>query len=200
MQITLDTGEVMTLLASFPDEMFEIFKNAVNVSTTNVHRKVSNNFGTSGDKLRSRSGRLRRSLIMKVTGESISTLTGFVRAGGGSSPIKYAVFQEFGGTVRPTNNKYARVPGGPYINIPLPDNLHPSGVMRQSAGMVFNEGGTLYKSRRGNWIVKSARGKNMFILKKQSVVKGRLGMLKAHSEQIPILIEDIERGIRNFLI
>ena len=199
MQIEIDSAAAQNLIASFPNEMFAIFKDAVEISTLNVHRKVTNNFGIGGNKLHSRSGRLKRSLITIVGGNSISRLSGKVQAGGGTQQVKYAILQEKGGTIRPKNNKYAGVPGGPYLNVPLPPNKTAAGVMRKTARTIFSEGGFIAKSRRGNWLVMSRQGVPMFYLKKESKIKARLGMIDAKDNEIPVLMQNIQTGIDNFI-
>lgn len=201
MEVSINSGAVEALVASYPQEIYSVFRGAVEVSTLAVQRKVTNNFGTGRDKLKVRSGKLRNSLVTIVEGSTINTLIARVQAGGGAQRVKYAVLQEKGtgdlpgGAIKPKNGKYANVEGGPYLNIPLRDNKTPSGVMRKNAQQVFAEGGTIFKSRTGKWFVKSAQGQLMFILVKSVKFKGRLGMFKAKNEQIPLLMSDIQEGV-----
>jgi hypothetical protein len=182
--VTIQDDEVRTLLERMPGHVFGQTKIAITTAVFRSHAIISENART---KLHIRTGALRRSITPIVTGNDMNTLVGSVW-----SDMIYAPLQEVGGTVRPKNNKYAHVPGGPYINIPLAPNKTPAGVMRSTSRQVFTTGGYIAKSQAGNWIVFSHDDKPMFILVKQAVVPPRLGMQKAQEAVVPELLGDLE--------
>lgn len=182
--VTIQDEEVRRLLEKMPEHVFKQTKTAISKAVFRAHAIVSEN---TRSKLHIRTGALRRSIQNVVTGNDMNSLYGSVW-----SDMIYAPLQEFGGTIRPKNNKYARVPGGPYINIPLMPNKTPAGVMRSTARQVFTAGGYIGKSKAGNWIVFSHSGKPMFILVKQAKIPPRLGMIKAQEDVVPQLLNDLE--------
>jgi hypothetical protein len=190
MTITI-TGseEVKTLLSDLPSVLFEDAKEAISKATINTQKRISDNFGTGSNQLKSRTGSLRRSLQTRVAGETLNTLTGRVYTN-----MIYAPLQEKGGTVKAID-KYMRVPGGPYLNIPLSANKTPAGVMRQSARDVFSAGGFIRRSNAGNYLVCRNDGTPMFVLKKQVYVPPRLGMLQAAEDEVPTLLNNL-RNLR----
>ncbi len=182
--ITIDDSEVRELLREMPGHMFKNTKTAISRAVLKTHAIVSEN---TRSKLHIRTGALRRSIQKVVTGNDMNSLQGEIW-----SDMIYAPLQEFGGTVRPKNNKYAHVPGGPYINIPLGPNKTPAGVMRSTATQVFSAGGYIAKTQAGSWIVFNRANIPMFVLVKQATIPPRLGMLKAQEDVVPQLLEDLE--------
>ena len=182
--ITINDDEVQELLRKMPDHVFNQTRTAISKAVFRAHAIVSENTRT---KLQVRTGALRRSIQNVVTGNDMNSLYGSVW-----SDMIYAPIQEFGGVVRPKNNKYARVPGGPYINIPLGPNKTPAGVMRSTARQVFTAGGYIAQSKSGNWIVFSHDNKPMFVLVKKAKIPPRLGMRKAQEDVVPQLLGDLE--------
>jgi len=184
--------EVKKFLSQLPKTMFEGAKVAFAKATLKAQSVIrTENFthsssGYSSDKLNSRTGDLSRSIRTALTGTELSTLSGRVYT---VSP--YAPIHEFGGTVK-AKDKYKRVPGGPYLNIPLSDNKTAAGVMRKSAGEVFSEGGFIIKSKQGNWLVMDVAGVPMFVLKRQVYIKPRLGMDKATQDRIPEILDSLK--------
>jgi hypothetical protein len=182
--VTIQDEEVKELLKNLPDQVFDVTKAAISRAVFSAHAIVSENTRT---KLNIRTGALRRSIQNIVTGNDMNSLYGSIW-----SDLIYAPLQEFGGTIRPKNNKYAKVPGGPYINIPLPPNKTPAGVMRSTARQVFASGGYIAKSKAGNWIVFNVTREPMFVLVKQAKIPPRLGMGQAQEDVIPELMSDLE--------
>jgi len=186
--------EVSTYLSLIPEEFFPVVKDAFQNAVMKAHEQTTSNL--QNGPLYSRTGHLARSLKFNVSGETVGTLeaslyTSYYVDG---TEVPYAPVQEFGATIR-AKNKYARVPGGPYLNIPLPPNKTPAGVMRMSAKMVFEAGGTILKSKKGNWIVglrQLGTFTPMFVLKKEVTIPPRLGMRDAVEDQIPSLLSQLE--------
>ena len=183
------TEEVAELLRALPGNTFDAAKAAISKAVLNTHATVSSYSGG----LKNRSGVLRRSLKTDVYGTKLSNVGGDVY-----TDVVYAPIQEKGGTIR-AKNAYHGVPGGPYLNLPLPANKTAAGVMRQDARSVFAAGGYIIKSRIGNYIVMSGTSQPMFVLKKQVTIPARLGMEKAAEDEIPTLLavlnEELLRGL-----
>ena len=189
-EITVDVRgitEVRATLAEFPDDTFRSATVAMRAATANAKRTVRGGFtdynGSRGQaKLQNRSGNLRNSIKRETSGNTLSSL--FSRLYSDSSN---ASIHEFGGTIS-AKNKYLRVPGGPYLNIPTPGNLSGSGLTVSSPGEVFASGGYIFKSKAGRWLVANKRGTPMFVLVKSITIKPRLGMNKAVEDEIPTLL------------
>jgi len=188
--IKVDSAEVEKYLKEFPAVTFEqaraVYAKAVLAADTETKRNAT-------DVLNVRTGALRRSIQSEVIGFDLHSLRASVFSGAyhGSKPVIYAPIHEFGGTVK-AKNKYLRVPGGPYLNIPIGENKTPdAGVMRMTARMVFNKGGYIRKSKRGKWIV-FLESEPMFVLVKQVKIKPRLGMRKAADRQVEIILRDLK--------
>lgn len=163
-------------------------------SSLSVQKAVSNRV-RNGTPLYSRTGQLRRSLRPisygdTTTGNTLNTVSAFVSAGGPAA--KYAPVHEFGATIT-AKKAYSRVPGGPYLNIPLPANKTPSGVTRLSARAVFTSGGFLVRTQSGNWIVLSGAGRPMFILRKRVTIPPRLGLRDESNKEARKLIDRLRR-------
>jgi len=177
--------EVRLLLSEFPEHSFDVTKMAISKAVLNTHAEVSSYSGG----LNNRSGLLRRSLKTDVKGTTLNNLHGDVY-----TDVKYAPIQEKGGTIKAID-KYLRVPGGPYLNIPLSANKTAAGVMRMNARQVFSSGGYIVKSRMGNYLVMSGTGQPMFVLKKQVTIPARLGMEKAADGEIPTLLSSLRNEL-----
>lgn len=177
--------EVVNLLDQLPKHSFDVAKVGISKAVLNTHAEVSSYSGG----LHNRSGLLRRSLKTDVKGTTLNDLSGDVY-----TDVKYAPIQEKGGTVKAID-KYLRVPGGPYLNIPLSSNKTAAGVMRMNARQVFSAGGYIIKSRIGNYLVMSGTGQPMFVLKKQVTIPARLGMEKAAEGEIPTLLSSLRNEL-----
>jgi len=188
LEIIINDAEVKQYIKQLPESTFKqarkVFAKAVLAADTKVKDNAAN-------KLHVRTGALVRSLSQEVVGDRIGNLSASIYSGGtdGGKPLVYARIHEFGGTVT-AKNAYKGVPGGPYLNIPLPDNKTPAGVMRMTARMVFAQGGSIGLSKKGNWIV-FLEDKAMFYLKKSVTIEPRLGMRDAAEAQIPVLLQDL---------
>ena len=189
-------NEVRKFLDNLPSFLYDGARKGLEATLLRAQSGVVANFNTSGsplsaNKLTSRSGRLAKSIRTEITGNDLKTLSGqlFTRT-------IYAPIQEEGGTIT-AKNAYGKVPGGPYLNIPTKQNKTSAGVQRMSAREVFANGGFIFKSKAGNWIV-ALPGIQlnefgtidnvpvpMFILKKSVTIRPRLGMVKSAVDQIP---------------
>jgi hypothetical protein len=179
--------EVNSLISGMPKVLYDQVKLIISRATLSAHSTIRGNFGTGANQLKSRTGSLSRSLQTKVSGDNLKTLAGRVYTG-----MVYAPIQEEGGTVN-AKDKYRRVPGGPYLNIPLSANKTAAGVMRKSARDVFSEGGYIVKSKAGNYLVMSKAGQPMFVLKKSVTIPARLGMKKAAEDEVPTILSELSK-------
>lgn len=184
-------AEVEDLLTQLPNRTFDATKQAISTSVFNVHRKVSDRVrdgriveGT--ESLHARTGALRRSLTPRVSGTTFKTLDGRV-----FTTSLYAPTHEFGATIK-AKNKYLRVPGGPYLNIPLPKNKTAAGVTRKTARQVFQGGGYIAKGPR-RYVVMGSDHTPMFVLVKSVKIKPRLGMRKAADDEVPTLLNNLSQ-------
>jgi len=186
-QVQINDHGVGAYLSAMPESITAAAKRAIARATANTHTKV-----TTGHSLHRRTGELMRSIHMNVKGNSLSTISGSVHSKG----VRYAAIQETGGTIT-AKRAYRGVPGGPYLNIPLSGNQTGAGVMRQTARQVFQNGGNIVRSARGNYIVLSNIGTPMFVLKKQVTIPARLGMVAAADDEVPLLmsrLRDLMQG------
>lgn len=179
--------EVQNFIGKLPERTFpnvkEAFEHAVTIAANQVKLMKD---------MKVRSGALKRSIQQEVKGTDFRTLSAsvFSAQGSGAKEVVYAPIQEYGGTVR-AKNAYKNVPGGPYLNIPIADNLTGAGVMRESAKMVFMSGqGRIAKAKSGRWLVFKG-DKLMFVLLKEVTLNPRLGMRKAAEDQVPTLLSKL---------
>jgi len=189
---TINMAELKDYILDVPEKSFDaakmVFKKAVLAADTEVK-------GRFGSKIQSRTGSLRRSLATSVSGHEISNLQAsfYAAAYAGGLPLLYTLAQEKGAKIRAID-KYKKVPGGPYLNIPVLDNLTAAGVMRMSAREVFKAGGYIAKRRHKfgtkKWGV-FLKGKLMFVLRKEVTLKPRLGMVDAGEKQIPTILSSL---------
>lgn len=181
--------ELREYLRTLPEDSAGLVKKQLGKSVLNVQKKVTGDFitggGIGGDKLHSRTGLLRRSIKTSLTGSKLADLKGAT-----FTDVIYAPIQEEGGVIT-AKNAYKRVPGGPYLNIPLSANLTAAGVMRKDAKTVFNEGGSLFQSSTGKWFV-TLNGQLMFVLKKSVTIPARLHLVDTAEDEIPTLLSNIQ--------
>lgn len=189
--VTVEDEELQRFLAQLPETLTTKVRQMLGNAALKAQRAVIDNFNHTGatgaDKLTSRTGLLARSIRTTITptGTPLSQISAAVH-----TDVIYAPIHEQGGTIT-AKRAYAGVPGGPYLNIPLPDNLTPAGVMRKNAGEVFSQGGYLVRSRLGNWLVMDVNGKPMFVLKRSVTIKPRLGMVKAAEDQMVNVLNEL---------
>lgn len=182
-------GNLKELIQGYPERAFPVIKSAFSKSVFKIHAEVLANTRTN---LKRRTGALGKSLKAIVVGNNLETLEGIVY-----SDIVYAPIHEYGGVIT-AKNAYRGVPGGPYLNIPLPPNQTGAGVTRKSAKQVFDDGGFIYQSKRGNWLVaqnKNGTLQNMFVLKKQVTIEPRLGIRKAIDDETPHMMEGMQQAV-----
>lgn len=171
---------VQTYLSRLSEESFPTAKRLFQEAGFNMDAKVKDNARTD---LKVRTGSLRRSIGSAVTGTTVATLQGslYSAAKVGGTELKYAPIHEYGGTVRAID-KYMRVQGGPYLNIPADANKTPAGVTRMQAREVFNAGG--YIAGKSVYL----NGERMFSLVKQVSIPARLGMRQAAEDEVETLL------------
>jgi len=180
-------------LKEFPNANFDIVKQEFTDRTLAVHKTVLQKF--NGTRLTSRTGALRRSFQTKVTGDSLNDLDARVYSGSiAGKPIIYAIIHEFGGTVK-AKKAYQKLPGGPYLNIPLSGNKTKAGVTRYSAFDIFSAGGFIIKSKAGNWIVMSKGMIPMFVLKKQVHIPPRLAFFSTGKREANRVLPNLSKKL-----
>lgn len=181
-------AKVKTYLNQLPERTFKDAKKVFAKAVFSADKKIKDNATT---KLKVRTGALRRSIVSVVSGNDLDTLQASVGSASkvGGVELVYAPIHEFGGTIK-AKKAYRKVPGGPYLNIPMSANKTPAGVTRLQAREVFNQGGWVKKTKKGNYGV-FLNGQMMFILKKQVVIPARLGMIKAAEDEIPTILSGL---------
>lgn len=201
--------EVQELLRNMPDTVFENTKKVFGKNVRTIHKKVLSQLKDASSPLVNRTGALARSIRTSNKGNDINTLYSAIY-----TDSKYAPVHELGSTGLlggPITAKraYSNVPGGPYLNIPLSNNKTEAGVMRESAREIFNAGGYIMKSKRGNWLVMKPTGMittdrdgrkvnvavPMFVLKKSVSIPARLKMLITADEEMPTLLSSLNQVI-----
>lgn len=190
LELQTNVQEVNEWLKILPEETFTAAKTIFHKRLFEAKATTQQNATT---KLHVRTGALKRSIHFEVKGTSIKTLRASLHAAGkvGGQTIKYAPINEYGGTIR-AKNAYTRVPGGPYLNIPAPDNKTPAGVMRMGAREVFNQGGEI----KGRAVY--LNGVAMFYLVKSVDIPARLGMNDAADDVVPSLLRDLQLQIGGY--
>ena len=183
-------NEVVSLLKKLPESTFDETKAAFRDTVLRTDTRVQARF-TSGP-LHVRTGEGRRSFKNQVAGTTLDNLRASVFSGAVKGNILvYIPVLEFGarGSKAITAKRaYRNVPGGPYLNIPLPPNKTAAGVMRKTAGEVFTQGGFIFKSKKKNWIVAAKDGTPMFVLRKKVEIKPMLGFYDIADDETQLLI------------
>jgi len=191
LQLKVDLGGVPEYFERLPESTYKQAREVFAKSVLAADRKVKRN---ATDLIKVRTGRLRRSIRHSVSGMDLATLRASVFSGhdGGGKTVIYAPIHEFGGTVK-AKNAYLRVPGGPYLNVPIGENLTAAGVMRLSAQMVFAQGGYIWRAKKGKrWLVMLG-GEPMFVLIKQTKIKAQLGMRKAADDEVDVILAGLKK-------
>lgn len=170
--------EVQQYLKGLPVDAFTVAKKEIARTLMEVDTKVK----TTSD-LSVRTGNLFKSLQINVGGSSLKDLHASYFTGS-----IYAPTHEYGATIR-ARDKYLRVPGGPYLNIPTAANKTAAGVTRLQAREVFNMGG--YISGKGVYLGEQL----MFTLHKSVTIKARLKMIETTENEVPTLLSRIAAGI-----
>ncbi len=183
-------GEIEDWLKNMPDETFQQAKRVFARAMFNAQSDVNDN-------INDRTGNLARSIQTEVIGTDIDSLrvSLYSAASVDGAAVIYGPIHEFGGTIRPVNNRYAWVPGGPYLNIPEDANLNPSQTMRMSATQVFASGEASVDIKPGGgWGVYMGAAL-MFSLIKKAEIPATLGMRKAVEDQIPTVLSELQNLI-----
>lgn len=171
----LSARRVGRIVRRFPDEVARRMKTAfredgdewlATMSRTRFNAPLPGP-GNTNRVLHNRTGALRRSLGRSVTGRDVRTLRMRVF----SSGVPYARIQEFGGEVVPRTRRW--------LTIPLPDNMTPAGVTRETAPLAIMHGAFFFKSKTGKLLIAKREGDRLrflFVLKKRvRIPAGRLG-------------------------
>lgn len=182
-------------LRKLPASLFEAAKTEITRATLDTQTGVLSRL--RGGPLYTRTGNLARSIRTEVKGNTLDTLQASVYSSAGTAaiPVVYAPIHEFGGTVY-AKQRYRKVPGGPYLNIPLPANKTAAGVTRQTAKQVFSSGGFIRRSRLGNYLIfgkSSGVTQPLFALKRSVRIPARLGMLDTATVETKNLIDRLQK-------
>ena len=191
MTITVDVEgieDIQDLLNRIPGTMYSNAKQILSTSLFNIQRTVTQRL--QNGPMFSRTGQLARSIKFKTGGDNIANMSGVVY-----TDSKYAPTHEYGATIR-AKNAYARLPGGPYLNIPSSQNRTGAGVMRENARSVFNSGGYIIplNAPRARYAVMK-NGIPMFWLVKQVTIPARLGMRETADNEVPTYLSNLQSGI-----
>lgn len=211
MTITINgIDAVRELFKQIPEAELRNVKIAINDTARAVQRDIINKATIGRPYLYARTGALWRSVKQKAAvGSQLSEVRGEVY-----TTSIYAPIQEFGGIVK-AKDKFLRVPGGPYLAIPLKANKTPAGVMRFSVRDAFNNlGAVLRKTKSNKWFIglenfkaKRKKGKTQsvsyefipyFVLKKQVKIPPRLHFRRSLDLNMPYFaqrLQDILDGI-----
>lgn len=181
-------ADVKKYLDQLPERTFKDAKKVFSKAIFSADKKIKDNATTE---LKVRTGALRRSIISVVSGNDLDTLQASVGSASkvGGVELVYAPIHEYGGTIK-AKKAYKKIPGGPYLNIPMPANKTAAGVTRLQAREVFAQGGRVIKTKNGKYGV-LLEGQMLFILKKQVVIPARLGMMKAAEDEIPTILSSL---------
>ncbi len=186
--------EIQRWLKDMPDHAFTAAKRVFARAMLNAQSDVNDNIDD-------RSGNLARSIQTEVIGTDIDSLrvSLYSAASVDGDAVIYGPVHEFGAqganAIRPVNNRYAWVPGGPYLNIPEDANLTPARVMRMSATQVFASGeASVGIKDGGGWGVYMGTTL-MFSLIKKAEIPPTLGMRKAVEDQIPTVLSELQNLI-----
>jgi phage gpG-like protein len=187
MTITVETvgvEEVNRLVGTLPQWAYKGVRQALSDYVFDVDRKMKQSL--TGIDLNVRTGALRRSFGVTVSGSNLNDLSA-----SNYTDSKYAPIHQYGGTIR-AKNKYLRVPGGPYLNIPSNNNQTPSGVTRMSAGQVFAAGGHIVKinAPRARYMV-MLQGVAMYWLVKSVDIPKRMKFEETSEAGIPTLLTNM---------
>lgn len=181
--------EIEEYLDQLPEEAFDDAKRTFAKYILKAQTIVERN---TKWRLKKRTGSLSRSIGTQVKGTSLKTLDAsiFSRFNVGAAEVVYAPIHEFGGTINAIR-AYARVPGGPYLNIPTKANQTPAGVTRLQPREVFFAGlGHIRRTKSGKWGVFIANTM-MFVLVKRVHIPPRLGMRTAVDRQVSPLLREL---------
>ncbi len=186
--------EIEDYLKRLPEDTFQQAKRVFARAMFNAQSDVNDN-------INDRSGNLARSIQTEVVGTDIDSLrvSLYSAASVDGAAVIYGPVHEFGAmganAIRPVNNRYAWVPGGPYLNIPEDANLTPARVMRMSATQVFASGeASVAIKDGGGWGVYMG-STLMFSLIKKAEIPATLGMRKAVEDQIPTVLSELQNLI-----
>lgn len=191
-ELSIDARKVLRTVHRAPERLKVNMRKALQTSGQEFQRAMRESFGGGGDRLRSRTGLLKRSIFYEVSGTELSDLALRV----GSAGVKYANLQEFGTAGLPGGVIRPKKPGG-WLTIPIDDNLTPAGApIRPSARDVLrNKNAFFLKTKSGRLYIAeydgSGRGQLRFLFKlvKQVRVPPRLGLRATWNRLRPNRVE-----------
>jgi len=180
--------EIDEYLDTLPEETLGDVKRVFGKYILKAHAIVQRN---TKWRLTKRTGALSRSIQTQVSGTSLKDVNAsiFSKFKVGGAEVIYAPIHEYGGTINAIN-KYVRVPGGPYLNIPTASNKTPAGVMILSAREVFMATGYVRRTSTGKYGV-FIMNTMMFVLVKRVHIPPRLGMRTAVDRQISPMLREL---------
>lgn len=186
--------EIVINLDRFPVNLRQNIQIAMNASLMRIHHEITQN---ATNKLHRRTGTLARGLQFGVFGNTLDNLEMRFWTNTVYASVQEGRKRGTLPTVIKAKDKYRHVPGGPYLNLPLPLNKTPAGVTRHTAGQLFKKRDAyIFKSKKNNWIVaQKSTNKPMFVLKKQVTIPPRLGAHKAFDNELPRLLSEIRLSI-----
>jgi len=176
---TINLRETVQFLEAIPANTFKTAKREIAKSLLAADEDIK----TNTDLMR-RTGQLFDSIQTRVEGTNLQNLEASIY-----TDSVYAPVHEHGANIRAID-KYMRVPGGPYLNIPTDGNKTSAGVTRLQAREVFNMGGSVVKFRSGKYGV-MLNGDVKFTLHKQVTIPPRLHMVQSAEDQIPTMLSRI---------
>lgn len=180
--------QVAEMLNAAGDEAFNIAQKMLLRSGVFYRSDIqAKRFGSStgADKLKVRSGTLRRAIDVKTVGTTLNDLSLII-----TFDTNYAMTQEFGDENR--KPKHAQ-----YLAIPLPAALYPSGVARWASPLRQSDMPPVrvLKSKKGNLLlVDKISGQPYFVLKTQVSIPPRLGAWSLLQEHLPSIQNDLTAG------
>ncbi len=153
---------------------------AVNHGTAFALRDIKKKM--SGPVLKRRTGRLSRSVTADKLVRSVNSVSQSV-----GSNVVYAPIHEFGGVIKPVNNKFAFVEGGPYISIPTRNNKTAGGDARLSPTQAFQLGGFILSPKFGKPVIIVPGRGVVFVLLKSATIPERPIWIPTLEQSIPVV-------------
>lgn len=175
--------EIKDYITAIPDDAFQVMKTEIARSLLVADEAIKNNTD-----LKTRSGSLFKSIRTQVSGNNIASFKASIYTNS-----VYAPTHQFGAVIS-AKDKYLKVPGGPYLNIPMAANKTASGVTRLKAREVFNRGGYIAKLNSNKYGV-FLGSQLMFVLQRRVTVPKRLNMIEESEKVVPTMLSNIASKI-----
>lgn len=132
----------------------------------------------AGDRMRVRTGNLRRSVGAKVEAVSDGAEVR-LRAGGGDRDVKYGRIQEEGGRITPKNGRYLAIPVGPALTSSgvsryrSPRDVPNLVFLRSKSGQAMLVQASDQRNTRGSLVKGGKAGTVFYILKTSVSIRGK---------------------------